>query len=389
MLTMERPILLLDLPPPLHGMSQVNDVISRSCESAYTISTTWIFKVSRGRIPIGAAKAFGFPFVLLYFTARLVVDCRSRATIYRPINGGKGQIYDVILLGLARFFRRRVVIHHHSFAYIREFNALFRFLLLVAGKNTSHIVLAPEMEFGLRKVYKITQPITVLSNSFFVASDIQSSGVGAILDHAPRRVKPKQIVLGHMANLSFEKGLKFFVSLHEKLQSLDSVEVVSLIAGPYSSADVEEYLKCKMASVEGLNYLGPLYGAAKYEFYRRVDIFVFPSQYVNEAQPLVLFEAASANCLLIGSTTGCLASTLETLGGLSIPVINEDQWASEVVREISDISKPYFDGSIRTDELFWSDVEKSKNVFEKIFDCIPLKLHIDIVDAEHNLDRSL
>ncbi len=39
------------------------------------------------------------------------------------------------------------------------------------------------------------------------------------------------------------------------------------------------------------SYLGPIYGDAKTAFYGNLDVLLFPSNYVNEAEPLVIHEA--------------------------------------------------------------------------------------------------
>jgi glycosyltransferase involved in cell wall biosynthesis len=58
--------------------------------------------------------------------------------------------------------------------------------------------------------------------------------------------------------------------------------------------------------------LGPVGPTQKDEFYKSIDLFLFPSQFAQEAAPLVLYEAQSAGVPCLASDRGVIA---EMLGG--------------------------------------------------------------------------
>ena len=53
-----------------------------------------------------------------------------------------------------------------------------------------------------------------------------------------------------------------------------------------------------------VEYVGPQYGASKYGWFYRADIFAFPTNYQNEAFPLVLLEALSTGCPVVTANVG-------------------------------------------------------------------------------------
>ncbi|MDQ8188171.1 glycosyltransferase [Pelagicoccus sp. SDUM812002] len=83
-----------------------------------------------------------------------------------------------------------------------------------------------------------------------------------------------------------EKGKGFLVALdiYRQLCASDP-EWSFCVIGPKGDVDTSQ--------LEGLDYRGPLYEDAKFEALSGGGIFIFPSQYRNETQPLVVAEAMS------------------------------------------------------------------------------------------------
>lgn len=335
-------LLLLDLPPPLHGMSAINKAF---VEQAVTeIGPVKVINT----VPNYASSLWGTKY-WFFFKAIHTVWCLfqlvyrllrlRKCIVYRPINGGSGQIYDLLFLLVARLFRNKIYIHHHSFQYINKKKKLFQLISFVSGSNTTHIVLGRCMGFKLQRLYRIvTGRIIVLSNVAFFspANFVKEHG-----EHEP-------LTIGHLANLCIDKGVNDFINICLALEA-KGVNFKAIIAGPFSDSNVKTLVTNAVKNIEGLSYIGPVYSNAKKVFFSSLDIFVFPTRYVNEAEPLVLYEAGQSGALNIGTQRGCMADVISNLKGKSF--VECDSMIENMVDYIV---------SMNIDELRTSQIDRLK-----------------------------
>lgn len=335
-------IFLADMPPPVHGMSLVNSYVYDACENECEVK---IIDTSPWK-KISNPKFFWLGKFLSFFGAFFRFFCllRSEKVLYRPINGGVGQVYDLAYLFVARVFKCNIYLHHHSFNYINRKSVLFNILLLVVGGRATHITLGNEMKYKLQVLYgKRIGEIVVVSNSAFY------KGAGQEI----RRFS-SPVVIGHMANLSIEKGLAEFAEVCRSLY-MKKFEFSALIAGPANDEHAKEVLECLLEDVPCVQYVGPVYGAEKFEYFKKLDCFVFQSSYMNEAEPLVLYEAAEHGVKLYVSRRGCMESVSLRLKGNCYG----EYGSSKLVAD--DIIKDLEAGVLN----YMSRLERSKN-FEEV-----------------------
>jgi glycosyltransferase involved in cell wall biosynthesis len=304
-------LFLVDLPKPVHGMSSINKKMIERCKEQ------GVKHVVINTVPSYAHRFFGtrywafFKFIhscaMLLVTGYNIIFLRPKI-VYRSLNGGVGQLYDLLYLFLFRFSSVQVVLHHHSFSYLNKKSKLFSLVILLLKSKDQHVCLSDGMCKALSSLYNISDGnITVLSNlSFFSPGKSNFSSVSV----------DSPIVFGYLANISFEKGIKYFVETLIQL-NLRGLDIRGVIAGPFSSSDVECYVKSMCSEFTFICYTGPLYGEDKDNFFESLDVFMFPSFYVNEAEPLVLYEAAQTGAYLVGTQRGCMRDVIYFLHGYS------------------------------------------------------------------------
>lgn len=309
-------IFLADLPKPITGMSNVSKNLLESFESSKdirVIDTAPNFLSDRFPFPskiYTLCKSINFLVCIIKLCMQASFN-QKKKTLYRPINAGYGQIYDIIFIIIARVFRIKVFMHHHSFFYLNEKKFLTDILIKLSSSRVTHIVLGTKMKDLLIEKYFLSAEIIILSNIFITENTLSHRN----------QVNNDSIIIGHLANLTADKGVLRFIETIKFLNKL-GLKVKGEIAGPVFEPNIKEIILNEVSDNKFLSYHGPLYAEDKENFLKKLDIFLFPSSYKNEAEPLVLYEAAKYGSLLIGSSVGCMKQVISSLDGAIVDLNN-------------------------------------------------------------------
>jgi glycosyltransferase involved in cell wall biosynthesis len=316
-------VAIMQLPPPVNGLSLVNGEMSKRLADAGRLAALWDISPPLSKSQILGALARSWRVLVAAF--RLVVRCPSGVRIlYMPCDGGSGLFFNVVLALTARCLGLDLWLHHHSFAYVDRRSVLFSMLMTVAPRGALHIGLCKDMISRLSAQYarqwsRAEARQYVLPNAFVFRTTRPS-----------RWNRPAgPIQLGHMSNLTIDKGsvtfLDFVLAAHAR-----GLDVEGRLAGPIVDREVEKALAERAALLPGrLTWVGPVYGQAKSAFLSSLDAFVFPTRYANEAQPLVLLEALAAGTPILAIERGCIGCDHVESPGLIAPADEFQQAALE------------------------------------------------------------
>jgi glycosyltransferase involved in cell wall biosynthesis len=299
-------------PPPVHGMSIVNDairgkiislgiqpiVIDLSDSSLNRLLYSRLFrirKILRG---------------LIKFIKTMVFD--GGETLYLSISGGAGQIYELPFICIGRLYGKHIFVHHHSYAYLHKKNHITRLLTLFAGHKATHIVACEDMARRLKALYSTVLNIVILSGIITVDRCISSD----------QSAKESLKTIGFISNISIEKGILDFLNVVSCLEK-DDVEINALIAGPFQDKKIEALVMNRMSKLKTVEYVGPKFGEERSAFYKNIDVLLFPTNYVNESEGLVIHEAMAHRVPVIANARGCIESIIQSNSGLAIKC-NED-----------------------------------------------------------------
>jgi glycosyltransferase involved in cell wall biosynthesis len=291
------------LPPPVNGFSNVCGMMLKVVRERMPVEV--FDRAPDLRSPVmGKLKQLLMPFS--YFVTCLA---RRDTTLYLALSGGRGQAIDLLYVLIGKLFRRPIYIHHHAYIYINSPSRLSRWFLTLT-RDDNHVVLSPNMAGSLCRAYDLDAgAVRVVSNAAFYLSEeecpIASNGA------SPLRI-------GYLSNITLEKGIVEFFDVLATLRK-NSVSYKACIAGPVAP-DTKPVLDRLLESSSDVDYVGPLYGEAKEQFYGSLDIFLFPTRYANEAEPLVIYEAMRRGVYVIACDRGSIGEMLRDDGGLVTPI---------------------------------------------------------------------
>jgi glycosyltransferase involved in cell wall biosynthesis len=296
-------VAVVALPPPLNGQTAVNEGVIEDLVGSgvqlHVVDTS----------PRGHQRG------LAYHIRRIAIVCtvpfvlltnlsHSDRRLYTVVEPGHGMVYNFLVVGFARLFRYEMFLHHHSSSYVKHCDRRFWALSALAGSGAVHIVLSQEMASDLTALYRFCVRTLIVGNACRVPDPGMSPSAG--------RFSPLKI--GFLSNLSLEKGLDTVLESFEAIRDA-GIQAKLIIAGPVIDKRARALLQDAHVQLDGaIAELGSVYGDAKAEFFASIDVFVFPSRYRNEAQPLVVLEALSYGVPVLVTRHGYCAELVGPLG---------------------------------------------------------------------------
>jgi len=355
---------LLMMPPPVHGASAINQAMVRQLEThgipvrvVNTVPSAWarwfnrpIWRILRALV---IAKAF------LYIILRYFIPPKC---VYIGISGGSGLLFDCLLALAIRHLGAQVVVHHHSFSYVSKHNALFRrFCSLLASVSVTHVVLCSEMGEQLCTLYPdlITQDqVFVISNAAFFAGEVPrgfSDSVQRILS------------VGFIANITPEKGIYDVLDLFQICRQ-SGLRIQMTVAGSCADSSIRSKLDILSQDCDAFSYLGAVYGDRKHAFFKSLDVLVYPTH--NDAEPLVIYEAAEQGVPAVANAHGCIASMVACCGGWVVD--KEECFVDKAIVALSDLLEG--DARIRHQEQALIGIDKLKGLSRGALDELLAKM---------------
>ncbi len=220
------------------------------------------------------------------------------AYLYLPANANRGLVATERQVRLGKSLGYRVALHHHVFSYLSTYDERMNRIQQLMDADDVNIILSREMEAAFASLYN-GRANSLEVNYAFMMRDLVAKPI------APRACVK---VVGHLSNLTSAKGFDVVLETFAALR--DRGEDVRLaIAGPLVTGKERLLLEAAQRQYPDLiEYRGPVFGVAKEQFLNDIDLFLMPTRYVNEAQPLVILEAFSRGKPVIAYGRGCIPS---------------------------------------------------------------------------------
>ncbi len=208
----------------------------------------------------------------------------------------------------------RTILHHHTFVYVYERDPMIAQILRAIEKSGVHVMLCGCMEQQFLERY--AQDVRGLIGTTVLKNEILFPRVEP--DRLPKGAK---ITLGHLSNLTWEKGSGEFLDLFEHLVA-SGVDAHAQLAGGTTDPTLDARIREAVARhPDRLKWIPVTTPENKAQFFTDIDFFVFPTRYKVEGQPLVLAEARARGVPVITIDRGCIGE--DHLGAPNL-VISQD-----------------------------------------------------------------
>ena len=310
-------------PPPLHGMAVATERLVSMIADRADVRILVISVAERH----GVRRHFTRMARTLGAILRMCLDRRRSGTLYAGSDAGLGMSYTLAIVAAGRLLGYRVFLHHHSAAYVNERSALMAAIVRSGGGCSTHVLSCAQQARAFETRYSPALPTMVVPISFAL------SGVdGARKDLAGTGPDQPGFVLGHLSNLSAEKGLeRVFSTLHAARAS--GLDARLVLAGPPATAADQALLEELLEKAQPhAVYRGPVDAGAKCRFFDEIDVFLFPSLYRHESFGLVAGEAMLAGVPVITHQAGCLDA--DYVGGAGLVLPWSEDFVEEAVRQL-------------------------------------------------------
>lgn len=295
-------ISLIQLPPPIHGASLINERVDSILHKSEEIDNK-SFKLNYAK---NFNEMHSHPITKLKYTAKLLASIiceyiknKPRITYIAFSPFGLGFYRDISLVALAHFFSSQPYLHLHGTGLSTTKSKIKSALLKWMFKKSKLILISQSLYHDVEKFIPRNN-ITIVENC------AEDPG-----EH--KKIRSNIIKILYLANLDERKGIKIAISAFSKIRK-SGHNAQLIIAGSDTALltmkSLQEFINASHPEVkQDITLFGPAYGEDKTKLFMSSDIFLYPSQ--HDAAPLVVIEALSYGIPVICSSQGALPDMIK------------------------------------------------------------------------------
>ena len=300
-----RILFILHLPPPVHGAS----ISNRNLINSGIIRDNYEMDLINFQFASSMANLKKFTFLKVFKSFVYALKIIRKISTHRPdlvyytlSPSGYAFYRDAIYVSIIKLFHVRIVFHLHGKGVKKstEKSGLKKYIYQQVFKNCHVICLTNNLVKDIEDVssavpYIVPYGIPIHTNSgnkklhtkdstaqiLFLSNYVENKGILVLID---------------ALSLLKEKGFTFHARLVGAPTDLSMLDVVHYI----KTKDLENHIEV----------VGPKFNDEKHIEYENSDIFVFPTFYFNEAQPLVNLEAMQHSLPIVTTTEGGIPETV-------------------------------------------------------------------------------
>ena len=297
-----------------------------------------------------------------HFFAKMLLHIFERKVIYittsRTLFGFFRDLYFILL---GKLFFAKIVNHLHGsdFVYFRENQkkVVRKIIDFIYSKIDVSIVLTEAMKEQYEQYPKMK--IFVVSNCYYGLSTFETK---LCFDKAELR-------LVYLSNLMYSKGIIHLIRAVKRCFK-DGMALNLKIAGSissdeyYSESELKDILFKELQGCDYIQYLGPVRGEEKNNLLLESDVFILPTFYRSEAQPISIIEAMYYGCVIITTGHNYVKEFVGEKNGIIIDKNSQQAIVDAII--LMDATREYY-REVSSYNIYFAKTYYSPNVYiEKI-----------------------
>ncbi|HEY6563482.1 MAG TPA: glycosyltransferase family 4 protein, partial [Pirellulaceae bacterium] len=258
--------------------------------------------------------------------------------------------------GLRRQQRAIISLHGHVFMQWNFHTWEARFLRTLMRSASYVTILGPKQKDRLSQLGIPAEKIVVMDNTCLLSP---ISDQDCRTKHA-RSVDEPLCVL-YLSNLIESKGYPEFVEAIRLMAQRSGREYRVVLCGKFvrdaeserftSVAAAADWLRERMREIHHrpgirMRWVDGAVGEAKADLFRNAHIYVLPSRYRVEAQPIAILEALASGCAVVTTPVGEIPSMLSANAAVFVPEPTDEALAT-VLEELADDPERRVDLALR------------------------------------------
>lgn len=292
----QRALLVISLPPPVTGQSVISATVLDALQTCHSVTVIDTSKQTFRQGFRSPARA-GFVFSMLFRTFR---GSRNADLAYMVLSQSiAGNLRDLLMVLCIR--ARRIIVHLHG-GGIRK--AVFDKSAVLRGVNRlllrrvdRIIVLSDMLRHQFDGVVPGGERIKSLPN--FADGDFFTDS--ARID-AKYSVRPWRLVF--LSNMIESKGYHDLVDAYVGLEPEERRHCTLTLAGAFLDPAREAEFREHIRPYPSIHYLGAVHGKQRTELMQGAHLFILPTYYPYEGQPVSLLEAYASGCVVVTTRHG-------------------------------------------------------------------------------------
>ncbi|MBT2257839.1 glycosyltransferase family 4 protein [Priestia megaterium] len=315
---MKRIYVVGQLPPPIHGLSKALDILINS-------------KVINEKYSVEALDIKNNKKILLHIN-RLI---KSRTDLYYFTISQTlfGNLRDMLLLLILLKKKKKIIIHYHGGYYKKLFGKMSIIQKFINKRLISQIDVMIALGDSLKVIFEDVikmEKIKVCENFVEDTSLIEKSQFNFKYIQVKEK---KQLEILYLSNFIETKGYKDVLEAAKLLK--DNPNIIFHFAGAfYSKREKDEF--DKFISRHDINatvkYYGIVKGVEKKNLLEKCDIFVLPTYYPNEGQPISIIEAMGNGLGVISTNHAGIPDILSEKNGFIVNKQSPQEIANQILR---------------------------------------------------------